>query len=70
MAFKDRMGSAEPEISFSSRRAVESIEDQYLNGMMMNVMTQPLKHPESSVMVSVFTPCEPASRRQDCIHTM
>ena len=25
MAFKDRMGSAEPEISFSSRRAVESI---------------------------------------------
>lgn len=32
--------------------------DQYLAGMMMNVMTQPLKHPESSVMVSVFTPCE------------
>ena len=32
--------------------------DQYLAGMMMNVMTQPLKHPESSVIVSVFTPCE------------
>lgn len=57
VAFKDRMGSAEPEISFSSRRAVDP-SDQYLAGMMMNVMTQPLKHPESSVMVSVFTPCE------------
>ena len=32
--------------------------DQYLAKLMMNVMLQPLKHPESSVLVSVFTPCE------------
>ena len=32
--------------------------DQYLARMMMNVMLQPLKHPEQSVLVSVFTPCE------------
>ena len=32
--------------------------DQYLARMMMNVMLQPLKHPDQSVLVSVFTPCE------------
>ena len=32
--------------------------DQYLAKLMMNIMLQPLKHPESSVLVSVFTPCE------------
>ena len=32
--------------------------DQYLAKLMMNVMLQPLKHPESSVLVRVFTPCE------------
>ena len=32
--------------------------DQYMAGLMMNVMLQPLKHPEQSVLVSVFTPCE------------
>lgn len=32
--------------------------DQYLANMMMNVMIQPLKRPDSSVLVSVFTPCE------------
>ena len=30
--------------------------DQYLAGMMMNVMTQPLKHPESSGMDTVLPP--------------
>lgn len=32
--------------------------DQYLARMMMNVMLQPLKYPDQSVLVSVFTPCE------------
>jgi len=32
--------------------------DQYLARMMMKVMLQPLKHPDQSVLVSVFTPCE------------
>lgn len=32
--------------------------DQYLARMMMDVMLRPLKYPESSVLVSVFTPCE------------
>ena len=32
--------------------------DQYMAGLMMNVMLQPLKHAEQSVLVSVFTPCE------------
>ena len=57
MAFKDRMGSAEPEISFSSRRAVESIgsvsgrhdDERYDTAAEAS---------RSSVMVSVFTPCE------------
>ena len=32
--------------------------DQYLAAMMMDLMIKPLKHPQSSVLVSVFTPCE------------
>lgn len=32
--------------------------DQYMARMMMNMMLQPLKHAEQSVLVSVFTPCE------------
>lgn len=32
--------------------------DRYLAHMMMNVMLNPLKNPENSVLVSVFTPCE------------
>lgn len=32
--------------------------DQYLAHLMMDTMLKPLKHPEESVIVSVFTPCE------------
>ena len=32
--------------------------DRYLAGLMMDTMLAPLKRPEESVMVSVFTPCE------------
>ena len=32
--------------------------DQYLAHMMMQAMLAPLKHPEDSVIVSIFTPCE------------
>lgn len=32
--------------------------DQYLAQFMMDMMIEPLKHPERSVIVSIFTPCE------------
>lgn len=32
--------------------------EQYLSCLMMNAMLAPLKHPEESAMVSIFTPCE------------
>lgn len=32
--------------------------DQYLAGMMMDTMLKPLKNPEESAIVSIFTPCE------------
>lgn len=32
--------------------------DQYLARLMMDTMLHPLKHPEESAIVSVFTPCE------------
>lgn len=32
--------------------------DQYLARMMMDMMLKPLKQPESSAIVSIFTPCE------------
>lgn len=32
--------------------------DQYLAQFMMDMMIEPLKHPENSVIVSIFTPCE------------
>lgn len=32
--------------------------DQYLQQLMMGTMLQPLRHPEESVMVSIFVPCE------------
>ena len=35
-----------------------SLPDQYLARMMMDMMLAPLRHPERSAIVSVFTPCE------------
>ena len=32
--------------------------DRYLAALMMNTMIAPLKHPERSAIVSIFTPCE------------
>jgi len=32
--------------------------DRYLSRLMMNTMLAPLKHPDNSVIVSIFTPCE------------
>lgn len=32
--------------------------DRYLAALMMNTMIAPLKHPQSSAIVSIFTPCE------------
>lgn len=32
--------------------------DRYLSRMMMDAMLKPLKRPENSVIVSIFTPCE------------
>ena len=57
MASENRLGGRKPEIY---RGTIERMNpsDQYLAKLMMNVMLQPLKHPESSVLVSVFTPCE------------
>lgn len=35
-----------------------SMADRYLSHMMMETMLKPLKKPEDSVIVSIFTPCE------------
>lgn len=32
--------------------------DRYMSRLMMNTMLAPLKHPDNSVIVSIFTPCE------------
>ena len=41
---------------FADKRLLPA--DRYLAQMMMDMMIQPLKYPEQSAMVSIFTPCE------------
>ena len=41
---------------FPDRRLIPA--DRFLAGLMMDTMLKPLKDPEKSAIISVFTPCE------------